>query len=95
MSCYYENSGCLAANVITTGDVITCEMTTGLSKESDMMDDSTSVLYVASKQFEKCSSERMKLSISMSIISPLRKIIILSWLSNSHLQINIFWGVII
>ena len=49
MFCYYETPGCLAVNVITTGDVITCEMTTGLSNEADMVDDSTSVLYVAGK----------------------------------------------
>ena len=46
MYCYYDNPGCLAVNVIATGDVITCEMTTGLSNETDMVDDSTSVLYV-------------------------------------------------
>ena len=73
MSCYYEKTGCLAANVITTSNVIMCQMTTGLSKESDMMDDSTSVLYVTSKQFEKCPSETMKLSNSNFFISPLRK----------------------
>ena len=94
MSCYYENSGCLVANVITTGDVVTCEMTTGLSNKTDMVDDLTSVLYVASKQIEKCPSEIMKFySIFFHITT--QKIIILSWLSNSHLQINIFWDVII
>ena len=46
MSCYYDNPGCLAVNVITNGDVITCEMTTGLSNETDMVEDSTSVVYV-------------------------------------------------
>ena len=49
MACFYDNPGCLAVNVITTGDVITCEMTTGLSNESDMEDDSTSVVYIRSK----------------------------------------------
>ena len=49
MSYYYENPGCLAVNVITTGDAIRCEMTTGLSNETDMVDDSTSVLYVTGK----------------------------------------------
>ena len=49
ISCYYDNPGCLAVNVITTGDVITCEMTTGLSNKTYMVDDSTSVLYVAGK----------------------------------------------
>ena len=52
MSCYYETPGCLAVNVITTAHVITCQMTTGLSNESDIMDDSTSILYVASRQFK-------------------------------------------
>ena len=46
MSCYYDHPGCLAVNVITNGDVITCEMTTGLSNETDMVEDSTSVVYV-------------------------------------------------
>ena len=52
MFCYYETPACLAVNVITTGDVITCEMTTGLSNETDMVDDSTSVLYVTGKYFQ-------------------------------------------
>ena len=46
MSCYYDNPRCLAVNVITTGDVIRCEMTTGLSNKTDMVEDSSSVLYV-------------------------------------------------
>ena len=41
MTCYYDNPGCLAVNIITTGDVIRCEMTTGLSNETAMVDDST------------------------------------------------------
>ena len=49
ISCYYENTGCLAANVISIGDVITCQMTRGLSNEVDAVDDSTYVLYVAGK----------------------------------------------
>ena len=49
LSCYHENPGCLAINVITTGDVINCQMTAGLRNEKDMVDDSTSVLYVRSK----------------------------------------------
>ena len=36
-------------NIITTDDVIMCEMTTGLSNESDMVDDLTSVVYITSK----------------------------------------------
>ena len=46
MSCFYDIPGCLAVNVITTGDVIRCEITTGLSNETDMVDDATSVLYI-------------------------------------------------
>ena len=49
LSCYYENTGCLAVNVLTIGDVIRCEMTTGLSNETDMVDDSTSVVYVTGR----------------------------------------------
>ena len=49
MSCYYENPDCLAVNVITRNDVIRCEMTTGLSNETDMVNDSTYVLYVSGK----------------------------------------------
>ena len=49
ISCYYDNPGCLAVNVVTTGDVITCEMTTGPSNKTDMMDDASSVLYVAGR----------------------------------------------
>ena len=52
MSCYYENPGSLAVNVIT-GDDIMCQMTTGLSNDSDMVYDTTSVLYVASKELKK------------------------------------------
>ena len=48
-SCFYDNLGCLAVNVITTNDAIRCEMTTGLSNETDMVDDSTSVLYVVGR----------------------------------------------
>ena len=58
MSCYYENTGCLAVNVISIGDVITCQMTTGFSNATDMVDDSSSVLYVASKKFEKKGLQR-------------------------------------
>ena len=46
LSCYYETAGCLAVNVIATSDVIRCEMTTGLSNQSEMVDDASSVLYV-------------------------------------------------
>ena len=53
LSCFNGNPGCLAVNVITTGEVITCEMTTGLSNETDMADDSTSVLYVVGKRIHK------------------------------------------
>ena len=49
LACYYETPGCLAVNVITTNAITTCEMTTGLSNESDMVDDLTSVVYVTSK----------------------------------------------
>ena len=49
MYCYYDNPGCLAVNVVTTGDVITYKMTTGLSNKTDMMDDASSVLYVAGR----------------------------------------------
>ena len=49
LSCYYDNPGCLAVNVITANDVIMCEMTTGLSNETDMVDDSTSVVYIRSE----------------------------------------------
>ena len=48
-SCYYDNPGCLAVNVITTGDVIICEMTTGLSNASEMVHVPTSVVYVTGK----------------------------------------------
>ena len=47
-ACYHGNHGCLAVNVIATGDVITCEMMRGLSKESDMVDDPSSSLFVKS-----------------------------------------------
>ena len=40
--------GCLAVNVIGNHD-ITCELTTGLSDETEMQDDSTSQLLVSSK----------------------------------------------
>ena len=53
MFCYYETPGCLAVNIIATNDITRCEMTTGLSNETDMVDDSTSVLYVSGKQFQK------------------------------------------
>ena len=49
VSCYYDNPECLAINVVRSDDDIICEMTTGLSKESDMVDDSTSDVYVASR----------------------------------------------
>ena len=52
MSCYYEKPDCLAVNVITTGDVIRREMTTGLSSNTDVVDDATSVLYVTGIQFQ-------------------------------------------
>ena len=51
MTCYYDKPSCLAVNVITIGDVISCELTTGLSSETDMVDDSTCVLYVTGNQF--------------------------------------------
>ena len=51
MSCYHENPGCLAVNVITAGSVITCQMTIGLSNDTDMVDDTTSVLYVVGEAF--------------------------------------------
>ena len=51
LSCYSKIPGCLAVNVQTSGDVIRCEMTTGLSNETDMVDDVTSVLFVLGKQF--------------------------------------------
>ena len=40
--------GCLAVNVIGNHD-ITCELTTGLSNENEMQDDSSSRLFVSSK----------------------------------------------
>ena len=40
--------GCLAVNVIGIHD-ITCELTTGLSNEMEMEDDSSSELFVSSK----------------------------------------------
>ena len=40
--------GCLAVNVIGNQD-ITCELTTGLSNDSEMQDDSSSQLFVSSK----------------------------------------------
>ena len=40
--------GCLAVNVIGNHD-ITCELTTGLSNESEMQDDSSSSVFVLSK----------------------------------------------
>ena len=49
MSCYHDNPGCLAVNVIRSDDDIICEMTTGLSDGSDMVEDSTSVVYVTSR----------------------------------------------
>ena len=44
----YGNHGCLAVNAIATNDVISCEMMRGLSKESDMVDDRSSTLFVMS-----------------------------------------------
>ena len=41
--------GCLAVNVIGNHD-ITCELTSGLSKETEMQDDSSSGVFVLSKQ---------------------------------------------
>ena len=40
--------GCLAVNVIGNHD-ITCELTTGLTNENEMQDDSSSQLFVSSK----------------------------------------------
>ena len=58
LSCYYETTGCLAVNVITTGDVITCEMTTGLSNDSDIENDLSSTVYVTSMfVFKKTESQ--------------------------------------
>ena len=47
-ACYQGNHGCLAVNVIATNDVITCEMMRGLSKDSEMVDDPSSTLFVMS-----------------------------------------------
>ena len=41
--------GCLAVNVIGNHD-ITCELTTGLSNENEMQDDSLAELFVSSKK---------------------------------------------
>ena len=41
--------GCLAVNVIGNHD-IACELTTGLSNENEMQDDSSSHLFVSSKK---------------------------------------------
>ena len=49
LSCYYETPGCLAVNVIRTTEVITCQMTTGLSNETDMAEDLISVVYVTGR----------------------------------------------
>ena len=49
LSCYFENPGCLAVNVLTIGDVIKCEMTKGLSNETDMVEDASSVVYVTGR----------------------------------------------
>ena len=51
MPCFYDNPACLAVNVIATSDVILCQMTTGLSNETDMVDDTTSVLFVVGEAF--------------------------------------------
>ena len=55
ISCFYENPGCLAVSVIMTDDAIKCEMTTGLSNQTDIVDDSTSVLYVVGEIFQNPS----------------------------------------
>ena len=41
--------GCLAVNVIGNHD-ITCELTTGLSNENEMQEESSSQLFVSSKK---------------------------------------------
>ena len=54
-ACYHGNHGCLAVNAIATNDVITCEMMRGLSKDSEMVDDPLSTLFIKSTclcQFE-------------------------------------------
>ena len=49
LSCYYDNPGCLAVNVIRGDDDIICQMTTGLSNNSDMKEDSSSVVYITNR----------------------------------------------
>ena len=49
LSCYFDNVGCLAVNVLPIGDVIWCEMTKGLSNETDMVEDASSVVYVTGR----------------------------------------------